>query len=162
MKSFSFLPINSPTSKVLILGTMPGIKSLEMQQYYAHPRNSFWKILFTILGEDFSEEYELRRNLLLNNNIALWDVLQYCERTGSLDSAIRNEIVNDFTLFFKENPEVTTIIFNGQKAAALFKKHVKTKKSYHVVTMPSTSPAHAGKTFESKLAEWKLLKEYLH
>ncbi|HEU0126064.1 MAG TPA: DNA-deoxyinosine glycosylase, partial [Flavobacterium sp.] len=99
MKSFSFAPISSKKSKVLILGTMPGIKSLELNQYYGHAQNNFWKFMFLILKEEFSYDYETRKNLLLQNNIALWDVLQFCDRVGSLDSAIKNEIANDFENF---------------------------------------------------------------
>ncbi|WP_166922499.1 DNA-deoxyinosine glycosylase [Flavobacterium poyangense] len=157
MKSFSFPPFSSAQSNVLILGTMPGIKSLELNQYYGHNQNNFWKFLFLILKEDFSNDYETRKALLQKNNIAIWDVLQYCDRVGSLDSAIKNEVANDFESFLKEHPKITTILFNGQKAAAFFKKYVVLEKSYQLITLPSSSPANAGKTFESKLDEWKVL-----
>lgn len=156
MKSFSFSPISKPDAVILILGTMPGTKSLEIQQYYGHARNNFWRFMFEIFNEDFTDNYEMRKNLLLKNKVALWDVLQFCERIGSLDSAIKNEITNDFELFLKQHPGIKTIIFNGQKAAAFFKKHVPLKdSSYQLFTLPSTSPANAGKSFEYKLNEWK-------
>lgn len=156
MKSFSFSPISKPDAAILILGTMPGTKSLEIQQYYGHARNNFWRFMFEIFNEDFTDNYEMRKNLLLKNKVALWDVLQFCERIGSLDSAIKNEITNDFELFLKQHPNIKTIIFNGQKAAAFFKKYVPLKDdSYQLFTLPSTSPANAGKSFESKLSEWK-------
>ncbi|MCR4031492.1 MULTISPECIES: DNA-deoxyinosine glycosylase [Flavobacterium] len=161
MKSFSFAPISSKKSKVLILGTMPGIKSLELNQYYGHAQNNFWKFMFLILNEEFSYDYETRKNLLLQNNIALWDVLQFCDRIGSLDSAIKNEIANDFENFLKNHPEINTIIFNGQKAAAFFKKYVHLNKEYQKFTLPSTSPANAGKTFQDKLQEWKVIETLL-
>ncbi len=157
MKSFSFSPISAPDSNLLILGTMPGIKSLELNQYYGHNQNNFWKFLFTIFNEDFSNDYETKKALLLKNKVALWDVLQYCDRIGSLDSAIKNEIANDFETFLKDHPNIKTILFNGQKAAAFFRKYVSIDKKYHLITLPSTSPANAGKTFQSKLDEWKII-----
>jgi hypoxanthine-DNA glycosylase len=157
MKSYSFSPISSPDSNILILGTMPGTKSLELNQYYGHSQNNFWKFMFTIFNENPSADYETKKALLLKNKIALWDVLQYCDRIGSLDSAIKNEIANDFETFLKEHPKIKTILFNGQKAAAFFKKYVHLQKSYTLITLPSTSPANAGKSFQSKLEEWKII-----
>ncbi|MEN2488574.1 DNA-deoxyinosine glycosylase [Flavobacterium sp. B11] len=161
MKSFSFAPISSPTSKILILGTMPGTKSLELSQYYGHNQNNFWKFMFQILDEEFSNDYEIRKNLLIKNNIALWDVLQFCDRVGSLDSAIKNEIANDFESFLETHPKIENILFNGQKAEAFFKKYVHLNKEYKTFTLPSTSPANAGKTFQDKLNEWKVIKTLL-
>lgn len=155
MKSFSFAPIASQDATILILGTMPGTKSLELNQYYGHNQNNFWKFMFLILQEDFSNDYQTRKALLQKNHIALWDVLQFCDRIGSLDSAIKNEIANDFETFLEQHPNIKTILFNGQKAAAFFKKYVHLKKEYHLITLPSTSPANAGKTFQSKLEDWQ-------
>lgn len=161
MKSFSFAPISSKNSKILILGTMPGIKSLELNQYYGHNQNNFWKFLFSILNEEFSYDYETRQNLLIKKNIALWDVLQFCDRVGSLDSAIKNEIANDFENFMEKHPHIDTILFNGQKAAAFFKKYVHLNKEYKKITLPSTSPANAGKGFQDKLNDWNIIKTLL-
>lgn len=157
MKSFSFPPISSDQANILILGTMPGTKSLELNQYYGHRQNNFWKFMFTILKEDFSNDYETRKALLQKNNIAVWDVLQFCDRVGSLDSAIKNEIANDFETFLKNHPNITSIFFNGQKAAAFFKKYVSLQKTYNQITLPSSSPANASKSFQSKLEEWKII-----
>ncbi|MWB92881.1 DNA-deoxyinosine glycosylase [Flavobacterium sp. GA093] len=158
MKSFSFLPISDSDATVLILGTMPGTKSLELNQYYGHNQNNFWKFMFLILNEDFSNEYQTKKKLLIKNKIALWDVLQYCDRIGSLDSAIKNEMANDFESFLEKHPHIHTIIFNGQKAAAFFKKYVSLEKTYQLITLPSTSPANASKSFDSKLNEWKIIQ----
>lgn len=157
MKSFSFMPIASQNATILILGTMPGTKSLEINQYYGHSQNNFWKFMFAILKEEFSNDYEVRKALLYKNNIALWDVLQFCERVGSLDSAIKKEIANDFETFLEDHPHIKTILFNGQKAASFFKKHVHLKKSYQLITLPSTSPANASKSLDFKLNEWKTI-----
>lgn len=158
MKSFSFAPITPDNANILILGTMPGTKSLELNQYYGHKQNNFWKFMFEILQEPFSTDYETRTALLKKNKIALWDVLQFCDREGSLDSAIKNEIANDFETFLQTHSNINTILFNGQKAAAFFKKYVHLKKEYHLITLPSSSPANASKSFQSKLEEWKIIE----
>lgn len=159
MESYSFEPIASPNATILILGTMPGIKSLELGEYYGHKQNNFWKILFNILKEDLTTDYEAKKEILLKNNIAVWDVLKYCDRVGSLDSAIKNEITNDFETFLKEHPHIKTILFNGQKAATFFKKYIKISDDYKQIILPSTSPANAGKSFELKLKEWEVILE---
>ncbi|WP_428232184.1 DNA-deoxyinosine glycosylase [Flavobacterium sp.] len=161
MKSFSFSPIASDDATILILGTMPGTKSLELNQYYGHKQNNFWKFMFTILKEDFSNDYETKKMLLQKNKVALWDVLQFCDRVGSLDSAIKNEIANDFETFLIQHPNIKTLLFNGQKAAAFFKKYVHLKNNYHLITLPSTSPANASKTYQSKLEEWQIISSLL-
>ncbi|WP_347052309.1 DNA-deoxyinosine glycosylase [Flavobacterium olei] len=158
MKSFSFNPISSADSKILLLGTMPGIKSLELNQYYGHNQNNFWKFMFTILGEEFSTDYQIRKSLLIKNRIALWDVLQFCDRVGSLDSAIKNEVANDFENFLTLHNQIEYILFNGQKAAAFFKKYIHLDKEYQIFTLPSTSPANASTAYQDKLNEWKIIQ----
>lgn len=160
MKSFSFSPRSSTASQILILGTMPGTKSLEVNQYYGHNQNNFWKFMFTIFNEDFSNDYETRKALLQKNKIALWDVLQYCDRVGSLDSAIKNEIANDFETFLKQHSNIKTILFNGQKAASFFKKYVHLNEKYQFITLPSTSPANAGIPYQSKLEQWSIIAQF--
>jgi len=140
---------------------MPGVKSLELQQYYGHTQNNFWKILFSLFDTPFSTHYDERKNLLLKNHIALWDVLQACERPGSLDSAIVKECPNDFDSFLKSHPKITHIYFNGQKAAHFFKRYVNISDKYSLITLPSTSPANARKPFQFKLKEWETIKAAL-
>jgi TDG/mug DNA glycosylase family protein len=158
MKKYSFSPISHPNATILILGTMPGAQSLALQQYYGHPRNAFWKILFRVLEIPFSTDYEQRKSVLLDNRIALWDVLEACVREGSLDSAIEQEVANDFVSFLKAHPQIQHIYFNGQKAAKFFKQHVAVGDQYTLLTLPSTSPANAGMSFEKKLLEWESLR----
>lgn len=158
MKKYSFPPISNPDAKVLILGTMPSEQSLALVQYYGNPRNAFWKLIFTIFNKPFSADYEQRKRVLLENQIALWDVLEVCVREGSLDSAIEQEVVNDFNSFLKAHPNIKTIFFNGQKAASYFNRYVKVGGDYRLIILPSTSPAHAGKSFEMKLKEWEIIK----
>lgn len=159
MKKYSFAPISKNDATILILGTMPGEQSLKLQQYYGHARNNFWKIMFLLFDENPSDNYKEKMNLLTQNKIALWDVLEACEREGSLDSAIKMEVANDFKTFLKQHPNIKHIYFNGQKAAAFFKKYVPVTDGYSFTTLPSTSPANAGKSFENKLNEWRIIKE---
>jgi len=155
MIKYSFEPISNKEATILILGTMPGEQSILLNQYYGHSRNNFWKFIYTIFETPFSDDYENKKALLLENSIALWDVLQVCERKGSLDSAIKNEVANDFEHFLKNHSKINHIFFNGKKAASFFKKYVILEKQYQTTTLPSTSPANASKTFEEKLLEWK-------
>jgi TDG/mug DNA glycosylase family protein len=155
MLIYSFPSVSETNARILILGTMPGVASLMAEEYYGNARNHFWKLMFTIFETSFSNDYATKKALLLQNKVALWDVLQACKREGSLDSAIEQEVPNDFNDFLEKHPEITHIFFNGQKAAAYFKKYVKTTKAYHLQVLPSTSPANAGKGFEAKLTEWK-------
>lgn len=157
MKIQSFPSLSNPNAKVLLLGTMPGAKSLAMNEYYGHPQNLFWKLVAAVFKEPLPTDYQQKEEMLLRNNIAVWDVLQACERKGSLDSAIMKEVANDFTLFLLQHPNIKLIAFNGQKAAAFFKKHVGLSDNYAFVTLPSTSPANAGKNFEQKLSEWSII-----
>jgi hypoxanthine-DNA glycosylase len=159
MKKYSFPPISNPDATILILGTMPSVQSLAANQYYGNPRNAFWKIIFTLFNTPFSADYEQRKNVLLENQIALWDALEACVRPGSLDSAIEQEVPNDFDSFLKTHPNIKHIYFNGQKAAAYFKKYIKLENDYQLTTLPSTSPANAGKSFEAKLKEWSVIRQ---
>lgn len=158
MKVYSFPFISNKYSKVLVLGTIPSIASLELNQYYGHSRNAFWKLLFTIFEEPFSPEYETRKKLVLKNKIAIWDVLQACEREGSLDSAIEQEVPNNFEQFLTMHPQIELIVFNGQKAAKFFNQYVSISKDYTLVTLPSTSPTNASISFERKLEFWGIVK----
>lgn len=158
MKKYSFSPISHPTATVLILGTMPSEQSLAANQYYGHPRNAFWKIICNVLETPFTTDYEERKNILLENRIALWDVLEACVREGSLDSAIEQEVPNDFDSFLKAHPNIKYICFNGQKAAKYFKQYVGVGDRYTLLTLPSTSPANAGMSFEKKLMEWESIR----
>lgn len=162
MKIKSFPSLSNPEAKVLLLGTMPGAMSLSLNEYYGHPRNHFWKLMAAVLGETLPSDYKLKKEMLLQNKIAVWDVLHTCKRQGSLDSAIIEEIPNDFSGFLKEHPNIRLIAFNGQKAAVFFKKHIGIHQGYDFITLPSTSPANVGKSFEQKLKEWEIIKYYIN
>ncbi len=150
----SFVPFVNAQTHTLILGTMPGIASLEKQEYYANKRNHFWTILFTILDHfPTTEVFEEKINILQENNIGLWDVLKTCERAGSLDVNIKNHEVNDFNALFKKFPFITTIIFNGIESHKYFFKTFGEIKGITYYVMPSTSPANT-MSFENKLKLW--------
>ena len=157
----SFPPVADSSSRVLILGTMPGAESLRKQQYYGYPHNCFWKLLCTILGERCDASYEARTAMLLKHRIALWDVLDSCTRKGSLDTHIKGEKPNDLSAFLNEHPGIESVFFNGQKASQMFKRYFPdAAAAYKCVILPSTSPANTI-PFEKKLEEWRRIGECL-
>lgn len=156
----SFPPIEGSSAHVLILGSMPGVASLNANQYYAHPQNAFWKIIGTITGCPDNTDYAARIAALKQSGIAVWDVLESCIRPGSLDADIDTFSVkaNNIAALIDRHPEIKTICFNGGMAEKIFNKHVlPTLKAAHIryIRLPSTSPAHAGMTLENKIAAWR-------
>ena len=157
----AFPPLVNQNSKILILGTMPGEKSLELQEYYGNKGNSFWKLLFTLFNRPLPKDYIEKKQLLEENNIALWDVLAYCERTGSLDSNIKNEKANDFQSFYKQYPNIKHVFFSSKNASNFYDKYVGRKKDLQYSILPSPSGANASKSFLQKLEEWEAILEAL-
>ncbi len=163
-----FPPIAAASAEVLILGSMPGKASLDVCQYYAHPRNAFWPIICRLFGAQLAAGYEARLALIEANHIALWDVMHRCEREGSLDAAIKPSTVvaNDFVGFFANHPSIRHLFFNGAQAEASFKRHVVPLLSaegwvFEMQRLPSTSPAHAALSFEEKLAQWCRVRDVM-
>lgn len=154
-------PIVSVKTKLLILGSFPSVASLKAQQYYAHPHNQFWTILQAIWPQHpmakSGGSYAARCQWLLDRGLGLWDVYASCERSGSLDSAIRNAEVNDFAALRAHCPRLALIVHNGGESY----KHAKLVRSslgaehFPLVKLPSTSPANASWSFERKLAAWR-------
>jgi len=148
---------------VLILGTMPGGVSLRERQYYAHPRNGFWRIIGEILGFDPASPYEVRVDSVRSAGIAMWDVLKSCIRPSSMDSAIEASSVvpNDFAGFLAEHPQIRRICFNGARAEALYMRHVRPRLAaspeVQHLRLPSTSPANAALPFSAKLQAWQAI-----
>lgn len=138
---------------------MPGKDSLKHNQYYGHSRNAFWKILFSLLNQPFTNDYPQKQALLLQNKIALWDVLKSCERETSLDSDINNEYPNDIAKFLSQNAQINHLFFNGNAAFLFYKKHIK-NVALPITVLPSTSPAHAI-SFEQKLKAWQQITHLL-
>jgi len=156
-----FPPITIRSATILVLGTAPGKVSLRAEQYYAHPRNTFWKIVAELFQFDPTLPYHARVERLRLNGIAVWDVLQLCTRESSLDSDIDSDSVvpNDFVSFFKDHPGLHRVCFNGAKAEALYISHVQphlgsTCEDMEYVRLPSTSPANAGVPYNEKLRAW--------
>ncbi|WP_196592619.1 DNA-deoxyinosine glycosylase [Pectinatus sottacetonis] len=158
LECVGFKPCVNKNSRILILGSMPSIKSLKEQQYYAHPQNRFWKLMAKLLNyRKTPEDYHDKIKMLLDNNIALWDAIASCDRKGSLDTAIQNEIPNDFTAFLDKYKSIRTICFNGGKSYQSFKKYneeLLKKVKYTYFAMPSTSPANARFRLDMLYEKW--------
>lgn len=158
----SFPPISGVNATVLVLGSMPGKASLLAGEYYAHPRNAFWRIVERVAAVDSGLSYAERCAGLVANGIAVWDVLKVCTRSSSLDSDIVESsiVANDFARFFEGHRGIRAVFFNGAKAEQVYVKHVVRELPEAVaglprVRLPSTSPAHAGVSFEAKLEAWR-------
>jgi hypoxanthine-DNA glycosylase len=157
----SFPPVAADDARLLILGSIPGRQSLRQQQYYAHPRNAFWRIIGDIFGAAPDLDYAGRLQILTGNDIALWDVIDTCRRPTSLDSDIEpgSVAVNDFARFLAAHRRIATVCFNGGAAETTFRRLIMPTLDLdlHPLTLhrlPSTSPAHAGMPYEEKLARW--------
>lgn len=157
----SFAPIVDERSRVLILGSMPGIASLRAQQYYAHPHNLFWPILAKLVDLDAAAPYAERTARLLAAELAVWDVLKSCTRSSSLDSDIDDKtlVVNEVVPLLIAHPRLRTVVCNGGKAARVFARHIAPALPADVVVdvhaVPSTSPANASIPYREKLAAWR-------
>ena len=158
---YGFAPVINRESRLLILGSLPGDESICQQRYYAHHKNQFWLILSCVFGEPIQSDYDHRIQFLQRNRVALWDVLREAERSGSLDSAIRNESVNDFASLFSDYPNLRKIVFNGRKAEILFRRYVIRQNPYlpeelEMSGLPSTSPTPGRNvlSLEQKIKRW--------
>ncbi len=163
----SFAPIIGTNPRIIVLGSMPGVASLEAVQYYAHPRNAFWPIMARLFGIDHLANYRSRVRELEKLPLILWDTLQACHRPGSLDSNIDADSVraNDFLGLLEEYPAIRAIVFNGATSEKYFRRLVvpqlPNSSVIELIKMPSTSPAHAGMSFEQKLADWRRLLDFI-
>lgn len=149
----SFEPVFAPEARVLIVGSMPSIKSLADSQYYAHPRNAFWPIFFEAFGAAPTADYEAKKELIRSHGLALWDVAGVCERAGSLDSNMRDIVYNDFAMLYEACPQIHTVLCNGGTAHSLFLKSG-FAGARRVLRLPSTSPAYT-MAYSKKLQAWK-------
>lgn len=161
-----FPPIAGRDATTLILGSLPGQRSLQMQRYYAHPHNAFWKVIAELFDAGNVASYAKRVSTLRRNRIALWDVLAAAERPGSLDSSIvhASALANDFAKFFRAHPRIRRVFFNGRKAEQMYRRFVLPTlggefSDIRYECLPSTSPAHAGMPFAKKLEQWSRIKE---
>jgi len=157
-KSDGFAAVSAPDARILVLGSLPGVRSIAEQQYYAHPQNAFWPIMERLYG--IRGSYEERCSRLLDQRIALWDVLARSVRPGSMDADIHmnSAEANDFMTFFSEHKKLRLIAFNGKKAEQLFKRFVATEAlcdAIELTGLPSTSPAYAAMSFSGKVSAWR-------
>jgi hypoxanthine-DNA glycosylase len=165
MVSVGFGAVASKNARVLVLGSLPGRVSLQMRQYYAQPRNSFWRVMGQQLNFREDMQYQSRITALRKSCVALWDVCASAHRPGSLDASIDTASVrpNDFAAFFAEYERIHTVFFNGSKSAALYRQLVlprlpATLRPLSYVSLPSTSPAHAAMTYAEKLKCWSSVR----
>lgn len=159
MQCNCLVPLVNENSRILILGSMHGVKSLQKQQYYAHPQNRFWKLMCLLLKENIDlQDYENKKAMVLQHGIALWETLSFCEREGSLDSNIAEEIPNDIVGLLEKYTNIKTVICNGGKAGQVFKKHCAKaiSKDIKVCYFHSTSPANARMRLENLVEEWEI------
>ncbi len=158
----SFPPIIGPNARILILGSIPGAASLAANEYYAHPRNLFWRIIADLLNTGLLSDYSSKTQALINARVALWDVMKSCYRPGSLDVAINKQsiVANDFNALFKSHPQIQQVFFNGATAEQSFRRLVLPGLNCQPLSLqrlPSTSPAHAAMTYQQKLKHWRAI-----
>ena len=152
----TFEPVFDEKSKILILGSFPSVKSRENHFYYGHPQNRFWRVVAQIFGVDVPQTIEEKKVLLLENHIAVWDVIESCTIIGSSDSSIKDVVVNDFSRVL-ENSEIEKIYVNGGKAYELYHKYAEKETGIAATKLPSTSPENAAWNFERLCEAWKII-----
>ncbi len=150
-------PVFDKNSKILILGSFPSVKSREARFFYGHPQNRFWKTLSAVLGADTPDTIPEKKRFLLENKIALWDVICSCEISGSADSSIKNAKPNDFSEIFAA-ADIGAVFANGGTAYGLYRRFFPDKE---ITKLPSTSPANAAFSLERLIGEWKIILDYL-
>jgi hypoxanthine-DNA glycosylase len=157
----SFPPIVDARARILVLGTLPGEESLRRREYYAHPRNLFWPIVFGLFGATPAIDYAEKLAFVTAQRIALWDVCELGEREASADSSIRSERPNAIDRLLEAHPLIRAVAFNGTTARRLYDRHFARRADLAYLALPSTSPAHARLDYAAKLARWTALREVL-
>lgn len=147
-------PVFNQNSKMLILGSFPSVKSREQMFFYGHPQNRFWRVLAEVFGVNIPETVDEKREFLLKNGIAVWDVIASCDIEGSSDSTIKNVIPNDIDMILK-NAKIEKIFVNGKTALKFYNKYLRNKLGREALWLPSTSPANAAWSLEKLIEEWK-------
>ena len=150
-------PLYGKNSKILILGSFPSVKSREAEFFYGHPQNRFWAVIAAVLGKEKPKTIEEKKRLILENDLALWDVIGSCEIVGSADSTISNVTANDLSVIIS-NSSVDRIFVNGKTAEKYYNKYTYPKTGIKAVCLPSTSPANAAWNFEKLVDAWKSIK----
>ena len=153
-------PVARSDARLFVLGSLPGDASLAAQRYYAHPRNQFWRLMGTVIGEELHAlTYEERLERLAAHRVGLWDVIGSASRRGSLDQAIKNANHNRIEHLVHDFPDLTAIAFNGGKASALGRKLVGEAGGLTLIDLPSSSPAYT-RPFVEKAAAWARLAPF--
>lgn len=155
----TFEPIFDKNSEILVLGSFPSVKSRENNFYYAHPQNRFWRVVASVYSCPVPKTVEEKKNMLLSNKIAVWDVIKSCEITGSADSTIKSVIPNDLSEILSV-ADIKKIYANGKTAQSLYNKYIKKNTGVDIISLPSTSPANAAYSLEKLIKEWKIINEY--
>lgn len=155
----TFEPIFDKNSEKLVLGSFPSVKSRENNFYYAHPQNRFWRVVASVYFCSVPKTVEEKKNMLLSNKIAVWDVIKSCEITGSADSTIKSVIPNDLSEILSV-ADIKKIYANGKTAQSLYNKYIKKNTGFDIISLPSTSPANAAYSLEKLIKEWKIINEY--
>ncbi|MBN2878482.1 MAG: DNA-deoxyinosine glycosylase [Clostridia bacterium] len=150
-------PLYDKNSNILILGSFPSVKSREAQFFYGHPQNRFWKVIAAVFESEVPSTIEEKRNFLLSNGIAVWDVIGSCEITGSADSSIKNVSANDLSEIIR-NSNIGKIYTNGKTSYNLYNKYIKDRIMREAIYLPSTSPANAQYSLEKLIEEWIIIR----
>ncbi len=153
----TFSPIYDENSKILILGSLPSVKSRENGFYYGHPNNRFWKVVASIFEDEVPITITQKKEILLQNQIALWDVIESCDIIGSSDSSIKNVVPTDINMILSQC-KIYKIYTNGKTAGKLYRKYSLQKTEMNAVELPSTSPANAAYSLERLIKEWNIIK----
>ena len=155
---YPFVPLYNENSRTLILGSFPSVKSQENKFFYGHPQNRFWPMIAEIFGAERPQNKEEKIRLILENNLAVWDVIESCDIVGSSDSSIKNVVPNDFSEILAES-KIERIFINGKTAEKFYKKYQAQTVDIPAVCLPSTSPANAAWSFERLVEAWSVIKE---
>lgn len=150
-------PVYNKESQILILGTFPSVKSREGEFFYNHPQNRFWPVICEVFNEKLPETIEEKRQLLLRNHIALWDVVESCEITGSADSSIKNVIPNNIGIILRQ-ANIKKIFANGGMAERLYRKYIYNQVKMEIIRLPSTSPANASFSLDDLIRIWECIR----
>ena len=149
-------PVYDSLSRVLILGSLPSVRSREQCFFYGHPQNRFWRVLAALFKSDVPQTISEKKYLLLENGIALWDVISECDIIGSSDASIKNVIPTDITPIL-DSANISGIFVNGAAAGKIYKKHQLSVTGREAAVLPSTSPANASWSFERLVEAWQMI-----
>lgn len=153
-------PVYDSNSKILILGSFPSVKSREQQFFYGHKQNRFWRVMAQVLDCAVPEDTIRKRDMLIAHHVALWDVIESCEITGSSDASIRNVQPNDLSRILSQ-ADIQAIYTNGSKAYELYRKYIFPMNGRKAHPLPSTSPANAGYSLDKLVEAWSVIRESL-